>query len=58
VVVADELTAEQPLTTAWRSQSSAIEFGYSGETKSFESLRREEKKAAFFLATSVETALT
>jgi hypothetical protein len=44
VVVADELTAEQPLTTAWRSQSSAIEFGYSGETKSFESLRREEKK--------------
>ena len=46
VVVADELTAEQqPLTTAWRSQSSAIEFGYSGETKSFESLRREEKKA-------------
>lgn len=45
MVVADELTAEQPLTTAWRSQSSAIEFGYSGETKSFESLRREEKKA-------------
>lgn len=45
MLVADELTAEQPLTTAWRSQSSAIEFGYSGETKKLRiSEERREKQ--------------
>lgn len=46
VVVADELTAEQPLTTAWRSQSSAIDLVIflRGETKAFLLRISEERR--------------